>query len=42
MATFNFQCLNPVSSFQGSSLLLTIESIAVFGTLLTELTMKVV
>ena len=40
MTTFNFQCLNSVQSFQGGSLLLTTESLAVPGTLLTDLTMK--
>ena len=39
MTTFNFQWLNPVQSSQGGSLLLTTESLAVPGTLLTDLTM---
>ena len=33
MTTFNFQCLNLAESFQGGSLLLITESLAVPGTL---------
>ena len=40
MTTFNFQCLNPAQSFQGDSLLLTTKSLAVSGTLMTDLTIK--
>ena len=35
-----FKSLNPVQSFQGESLLITIESLEFYGTLLIDLIMK--